>query len=112
MQPSNRQAGHFAFDTTGCRRHHPLPTTQYREPEDNLQAGNTDGHDNKENDDPRDARHLLVADAVGQNLAEVEEDLAALVEDLDAGFDLEVFAHGGVEGVQGGFRVPEEGWVV
>jgi hypothetical protein len=34
--------------------------------------------------------------------------VAALVEDLDAGFDFEVFAHGGVERVEGGFGVPEE----
>jgi hypothetical protein len=93
-------------------RHNTLPAVQNRKPENDLQTRNTNGHNNQEDDDPGDASHFLVADAVAQNLAKVEEDLAALVEDLDAWLDLEVFADGGVEGVQGGLRVPEEGRVV
>jgi len=80
-----------------------LPTVQNRKPQDNLQTRDANADDDEEDDDPGDARHFLVADAVGQDLAQVEEDLAALVEDLDAGLDFEVFADGGIEGVQGGF---------
>lgn len=94
------------------RNSNALPGIQDGESEDNLETGDADGDDDEEDDDPGDASHFLVGDAVGQDLAEVEEDLAALVEDLDAGFDFEVFADGGVEGVEGGFRVPEEGGVV
>ena len=42
----------------------------------------------------------------------MEKDFTALVKDLNARFDFEVFAHGGVEGVEGWFRVPEKGWGV
>lgn len=86
------------------RRHrNPLPGVQDGKPQNNLQTSDADGHDDQEDDDPGDAGHFLVADAVGQDLAEVEEDLATLVEHLDARFDLEVLADGRVQGVQGGF---------
>ena len=96
-----RHRAHLALHT--LHRHDPLPTIQNRKPQYNLQTRHTNRHDNQENDDPRNPRHLLIADAVGQNLAQVQEHLAALVKDLDARLDLEVFADGGVEWVEGGF---------
>jgi hypothetical protein len=111
MQPA--QPHRSLHRNTHFRRHSDaLPGVQNSKAQNNLQTSNADRHDDQEDDNPRNARHFLIADAVRQYLAEVEEDLAALVEDLDAGFDLEVLADGGVQGVQGGFRVPEEGWVV
>jgi len=44
-------------------------------------------------------RHFPVGDGIAKNLGQVEEDAASLVKDLDARLDLEVFAHGGVEGM-------------
>lgn len=52
--------------------------------------------------------HFRISDGIGQDLGQIQKDATALVQHLDAGFDLEVLAHGGVEGVQGGFAVPEE----
>lgn len=57
-------------------------------------------------------RGLAICDAVGEDLGEVEEDTAALVEDLDARFDFEVLADGDVERVEGWFAFPEEVWDV
>jgi hypothetical protein len=89
------------------------------EAQDDLETGDADTDDDEEDDDPGDARHFLVVDAVGENFAQVEEDLASFVEHLNARLDFEVFAHGRVQWVQRGFRVPEEtgrvehvgGWV-
>jgi hypothetical protein len=112
-RPSRRQYTR-ALDRRGLQTHiHTLADdimslTQNRKSEQHLQTCDTYTQDNEHNDDPGDARHLLVADRIRQDFAEVEENLAALVEDLDAGFDFEVFADGGVEWVERGFRVPEE----
>jgi hypothetical protein len=89
------------------------------EAQDDLETGDADTDDDEEDDDPGDARHFLVVDAVGEDFAQVEEDLASFVEHLNARLDFEVFAHGRVQWVQRGFRVPEEtgrvehvgGWV-
>jgi hypothetical protein len=104
-----------------CSPHYGLPRnrytrsslgSQYRKPQQDLQTRHANTKDNQDNDDPGNARHLFVANGIREDLAEVEKDLASLVEDLDAGFDLEVFTYGGVEGMKGGFRVPEEIWRV
>lgn len=81
---------------------------QHGEAQPHLRDGDEDGYDDEDDDDPGDVAHLAVGDAVGEDLGEVEEDAAALVEDLDARVDLEVLADGGVERVKRRFRVPEE----
>lgn len=53
-------------------------------------------------------RHFVIGNGIGEDLGEVEKDATALVEDLDAGFDLEVLADAEVERVESGFAVPEE----
>ena len=75
---------------------------------DDFGGSHQDTEDDQNDDDPCDACHFHVGDLVGEDFSEVEEDTAALVEDLDARFDLEVFAHALVEGVECWFRVPEE----
>ena len=82
------------------------------EAEKDFAAGHGDAEDDENDNDPRDATHLLVGDAVAEDLGEVEEDATAFVEHLDPGLDLEVFPHGEVERVQGGFGFPEEVWDV
>jgi hypothetical protein len=72
------------------------PTAQNRKPKEYLQTRNADAQDNENDDDPGDLGHLPVAYTIGKNLAKVKEDLATFVEDLDAWFDLEVFAHCGI----------------
>lgn len=52
--------------------------------------------------------HFGIGDGIGQDLGQVQKDATALIQDLDAGFDLEVLADGGVKRVEGGFAVPEE----
>lgn len=70
--------------------------------------GDEDANHDENDDDPCDCAHLCVGDRVGEDLGQVEKDAATLVEDLDARVDLEIFADGGVEGVEGWFRLPEE----
>jgi hypothetical protein len=82
--------------------------SQNSKAQDDLRGSDQDTEDNQHDDDPGDAGHLDVSDLVGEDFGEVEEDAAALVQDLNARFDLEVFAHTLVEGVQGGLGVPEE----
>lgn len=62
--------------------------------QEHLRDGDHDTDDNKDNDDPGDVAHLCVGHVVGQNAGQVEEDLATLVENLGAGFDLEVVSDG------------------
>lgn len=88
---------------------HALPTTQQAKPQKHLRARDEDTDQDQDDDNPRQARHLRIGDTIREDLGEVEEDATPLVEDLDARFDLQVFAHGVVEGVQRGFGVPEEG---
>jgi hypothetical protein len=76
--------------------------------QDNFRRRDQDTEDDQHDDDPGDAGHLDVGDLVREDLGEVEEDAAALVQDLDARFDLEVFAYTLVERVESGFGVPEE----
>ena len=76
-----------------------LSGTQQSKAQKHLGAGDENTEEDQDDDDPREPRHFRVRDTVGQDLREVEEDAAALVEDLDAVFDFEVFAHGVVEGV-------------
>lgn len=101
------------------RRRHNTPATPPRvvvalallqdaEAQADLGDGDDDGDDDEHNDDPGDGGHLRIGDSVGQDLGEVEEDAAALVEDLDAWVDLEVVADGGVERREGGLGLPEE----
>jgi hypothetical protein len=91
-------------------QHPPLPLLllQQRKAQAYLTDCDTDTNNNQDNDDPRDGTHLRIGNGVGKNLSEVEKDAAALVEDLDAGGYLEVFADREVEGVERGFGVPEE----
>jgi hypothetical protein len=86
----------------------PLAAIEHGEAQADLGDGDEDADDDEDDDDPGDRAHLGIVDRVGQNLGEVEEDAAALIEDLDAWVDFEVFADGDVEGVQGRLRVPEE----
>ena len=72
-----------------------------------LTTGNQNADEDEDDDDPGEAVHLVVGDVIGEDLGQVEEDAAALVEDLDARLDLEVFAHRAVEGVERRFRVPD-----
>ncbi|KAF7545351.1 hypothetical protein G7046_g9584 [Stylonectria norvegica] len=81
---------------------------EHAEADGDFGDGDEDADDDENDDDPGDVAHLGVGDGVGEDLGEVEEDAAALVEDLDAGVYLEVFADGSVEGMQRGLRVPEE----
>lgn len=85
----------------------PTPRGQDAKPQEDLTTRDQDAQQDQNDDDPGQAIHLVIGDVLGENLGEVEEDAAALVEDLDAGFDLEVFAHGAVEGVEGGFGIPD-----
>jgi len=39
-------------------------------------------------------RHLMIGDRVREDLGQVQKDAASLVQDLDAGFDLEIFSDG------------------
>ena len=48
---------------------------------------------------PKLTRHLVVGNRIGEDLRKIEKYATALVEDLDSGFDLEVFADAKVEGV-------------
>lgn len=82
--------------------------SQNSKAQDDLRGSDQDTEDDQHDDDPGNAGHLDVRDLVRKDLSEVEEDAAALVQDLNARFDLEVFAHTLVEGVQGGLGVPEE----
>lgn len=52
--------------------------------------------------------HLVISNRIGQDLSEVEEDATALIKDLDARLDLEVFAYGVVERMESRLAVPEE----
>lgn len=70
--------------------------------QDDLRRSDQDTEDDQHDDDPSDASHLDVGNLVREDLGEVEEDAAALVQDLDARFDLEVFAHTLVEGCRVG----------
>lgn len=81
---------------------------QHHEPQQDLRARDSNADDDEEDDDPCDDRHLGVGDAVAEDLSELEEDAAALVEDFDARRDFHVFPESDVQGVQSGFRVPEE----
>ena len=81
---------------------------EHAEAEQHLGDGDEDADGDEDDDDPGDGAHLGVGDAVAEDLGEVEEDAAPLVEYADAPVDLEVLAHGDVEGVQGRFRFPEE----
>lgn len=89
----------------GRRRHDHRPPAlgvallQHGESEYHLGDGDEDGYYDEHDDDPGDVAHLAVGDAVRQDLCEVEENAAALVEDLYARVYLEVFAYSGVEGV-------------
>jgi hypothetical protein len=49
-----------------------------------------------------------MVDGVGEDLGQVEEHAAPLVEDLDPGVDLEILPDGRVQWVEGRLRVPEE----
>ncbi len=90
--------------------HPSSPSTlgQNREPQHNLRTSHSNTHQNQHDNNPRDARHLHIRNAIRQDLGQIKEDAAALVEDLDPGPDLEVLADGGVEGVEGWLGVPEE----
>lgn len=59
-----------------------------------LRDGDHDTDDNEDDDDPGDVAHLGVGDVVGEDAGQIQEDLAALVEGLGAGFDLEVVSDG------------------
>lgn len=85
-----------------------LAALEHGEAQADLGDGDEDADEDEDDDDPGNGAHLGVGDRVGQDLGQVEEDAAALVEDLDARVDFEVFADGGVERVEGWFRVPEE----
>lgn len=50
----------------------------------------------------------VIGDRVGEDLREVKEYSTSFVEDLDPRLDLEVFADGVVERVEGWFALPEE----
>ena len=97
-------------------RHHiwrqlPCFGTSFRQnakAEEDFEASDEDGTDDQDDDDPGEMRHLVVGDGVGEDFGQVEEDSATFVEDLDSRLDLEVFADGFVERVQGRFAVPEE----
>lgn len=52
--------------------------------------------------------HLGISNRLGKNSCKLEEHAAALVEDLDAGCDFEVFTDGKVERVESWLGVPEE----
>lgn len=56
--------------------------------------------------------HLGIGNGLGKNGSELQEDRAALVEDLDTWRDFEVLAYGEVERVESWLRVPEEVWDV
>lgn len=78
------------------------------EAEADLCDGHEDAEDDEDDDDPRDCAHLGVVDGVGEDLGQVEEDAASLVEDLDPGVDLEILSDGLVQRVESRLRVPEE----
>lgn len=69
---------------------------------------NQHGYDQKVHTVRSRTSHLCVCDAVGQHLGQVEKDLAALVHELHARFDLEVLSDGLVERMQRRLRVPEK----
>lgn len=85
-----------------------LVPCEHAEAQADLGDGDDNGDGDEDDDDPGDVAHLRVRDGVGEDLGQVEEDAASLVEDLDAWVDLEVLADGDIEGVQGWLRVPEE----
>lgn len=85
-----------------------LALLQNAKAETDFGDGDDDGNNDEHDDDPGDGRHLGVGDGVGEDLCKVQEDAAALVEDLDSWVDLEVVANCGVERSQGRFGFPEE----
>ena len=92
---------------------HPILTLlstrcQDAKPQEYLRTGDQDAQYDQHDDNPGYARHLRVRNGVAEDLSEVKEDPAALVQDLDARFDLQILTHALIERVQGGFRVPEE----
>ena len=87
----------------------PTPRLQDGESQKHLAARDQDAQQDQHDDDPGQAIHLVVGDVLGQDLGQVEEDAAPLVEDLDARLDLEVFAHGAVQRVQRWFGFPDQG---
>lgn len=89
-----------------------LLLSQKTESQSDFRHGNDDGQNNENNDDPRNMAHLSIRNGFGENGCEFKENAAALVENLDAGCDFEVFADGKVEWVEGWLGVPEEVWDV
>lgn len=85
-----------------------LVALEHGEAQHDLGDSDEDADDDEDDDDPGDGAHFGVGDGVGEDLGEVEEHAAPLVEHLDARVDLQVLPDGGVQGVEGGLRVPEE----
>lgn len=99
--------------STGRRRRQrrPLRTArarQYPKAQNNLRHRDENRDDDEHDDNPRLPRYLAVGHAIRQHFGEVEEDATALVEHLNARFDLEILAQRGVEWVKGWLGVPEE----
>lgn len=52
--------------------------------------------------------HFIIGDRIRQDFCQIQENLATLVQDLDAWFDFEIFAYRIIEGMEGGLAVPEK----
>lgn len=82
--------------------------TQDPEAQSDFCDGDGDTDYDEHDDDPCDGCHLGVCYTITEDLGEFEEDTAALIEHFDARCDFHVLSKGDVEGVEGGFGIPEE----
>ena len=67
---------------------------------DQLHHANGYTDDDEHDDNPGNGVHLGVGDGIGQDLRQVQDDSAALIQDLDAQVDFEVLADRHVERMQ------------
>jgi hypothetical protein len=87
------------------------PRRRVREGRTNLAGLDAAGDDNEPDDDPRDGPHAGLVDMLVDHVEQVSDDAEPLVEDDDAGVNLEVLADRVVQRLERGFRPKELGRV-
>lgn len=117
MHATKRRAGrrhHVSKSRLEVLRRTALARRQDAEAQEDLRGRDEDRQNNEDDDDPRETfvslvskalevrggkratpltRHFAISNGVAQNLGEVKEDAAALVQHLNSRLDFEILAH-------------------